>query len=592
MPRARRRGSRRCGCASAAPSTTRRAASPCAPPSCRRRSQRALTARSSSPRAGAAAPHTRAALLLQVHLDDADILRATVLTERQRAPLRADSRAGLRAISSHSSTCPSTNSFLDGARFAFSDADTPTPRSSRSARRPPASRTFSSTRRRNPPSSRGPAPATRRRPTARRRSPTAAATARRPGPRRRGARGGGRDRRRRPLPQAPRARVPPARRRTCSPRARAAALGRTARSFGRRRLRRAAAQACLLRAVALVLDRGNVAQLDALRARRPPIPRSTREARRPTWRAGHDGVRACARRRAGGASTRRAPTARPLLSLSGCAPRRRRVARDPRARDPRARDGGGGGGEVVRGRRRPVALLRHDGPPPRRVGCARHRVRRHRHHAAALDARAGRARRPRRLEPARYPCCGAFRHYRLASVPAALAPSAALTVEHGSLRAIYLQRDACASSASGLAAAAATRRRGVDGCLVDWMAAQPVQRREALPAGGRRRRDAAGRRPLATATPPSTGGERRGQPDDFALFHVDVTLRRAAVAAGSCAATACAPLDDRRSVRVETRAREDDLYQGDGASSGAAAPRGGWAVAAAAAAVVAARALR
>ena len=85
-------------------------------------------------------------------------------------------------------------------------------------------------------------------------------------------------------------------------------------------------------------------------------------------------------------------------------------------------------------------------------------------------------------------------------------------------------------------------------------------------------------------------------PDDFALFHVDVTLRRAAVAAEEpCRDRFCAPLDDptKRYVSGKRERDEDDLYQGDGASSGAAgAPRGGWAVVAAAAAVIAARALR
>ena len=85
-------------------------------------------------------------------------------------------------------------------------------------------------------------------------------------------------------------------------------------------------------------------------------------------------------------------------------------------------------------------------------------------------------------------------------------------------------------------------------------------------------------------------------PDDFALFHVDVTLRRAAVAAEEpCRDRFCAPLDDptKRYVSGKRERDEDDPYQGDGASSGAAgAPRGGWAVAAAAAAVIAARALR
>ena len=60
-----------------------------------------------------------------MHLDDADILRATVLTERPTCASPGGFAGGFAGdFIAQLSTCPSTNSFLDGARFAFSDADT------------------------------------------------------------------------------------------------------------------------------------------------------------------------------------------------------------------------------------------------------------------------------------------------------------------------------------------------------------------------------------------------------------------------------------------------------------------------------------
>ena len=113
-------------------------------------------------------------------------------------------------------------------------------------------------------------------------------------------------------------------------------------------------------------------------------------------------------------------------------------------------------------------------------------------------------------EPARYLCFGAFRHYLLDSVPAALAPSASLTVEHGSLRAIYLQRDACASSATASPPAAAATRRAAASTAASstgWPSSTRTATRSSTgwraPSPRRRPRR---RRSSPRATPPSTGG--------------------------------------------------------------------------------------
>ena len=128
-----------------------------------------------------------------------------------------------------------------------------------------------------------------------------------------------------------------------------------------------------------------------------------------------------------------------------------------------------------------------------------------------LDARAGRAAALAASEPARYLCCGAFRHYRLASVPAAPRAvggahrRARLAPRHlPAARRVRVVGNAAVATGGGGDSAGC----GVDGCLVDWMAKFNPYSDEKLYrlAGPSPRRRPRRRRSSPRATPPSTGG--------------------------------------------------------------------------------------
>lgn len=71
-------------------------------------------------------------------------------------------------------------------------------------------------------------------------------------------------------------------------------------------------------------------------------------------------------------------------------------------------------------------------------------------------------------------CCGGFRHFRLRGVPAPFAPSVRVELLHGTLRAVYLQRDSCAARATGQSTGGLAESDGCgsgvdESCIVSWL---------------------------------------------------------------------------------------------------------------------------
>jgi hypothetical protein len=149
-----------------------------------------------------------------------------------------------------------------------------------------------------------------------------------------------------------------------------------------------------------------------------------------------------------------------------------------------------------------------------------------------------------------YLCCSAFRHVRLLAVPSLFAPAVQIEMGHGTLRAIYLQPDVCATSATGLSPEGTSESsacaHGSDGCIAEWMTTyNPYTQRRVYRSTGALTMPPLSAKDAAGAPPRDWWLSLEANEDDLAEVEISMQLLEAVpISPPPCQGMYCVDPDD------------------------------------------------